>query len=268
MIIVLAIDALEYDLVEKFGCRHLKQRFYGKTDLSEFTQPRTVVLWSSFMTGVNKEEEILAKGSKGMWNTRFDIRDTFFSRFKNPIIHDLPGFNYNRGVHDKSRALLKKFFEIESGEGKKAVREEYNKDAFDHHRKMKKRVLDALDKGHDLVLGYFSVVDELGHLNFGNTLLMKMIYRDMDDIAKGCAKKNCPMVVLSDHGMKAVGMFGDHSDYGFWSLNVDGNLKNPKITDFYSIITSLGPICNDITLPRTSSSTQDKQEKQPLNIKK
>ena len=69
MIAILAIDALEYDLVEKFQCRNLMQKFYGKTDISEFSEPRTMVLWSSFMTGRNMEQEILAMGDKEMWNT-------------------------------------------------------------------------------------------------------------------------------------------------------------------------------------------------------
>lgn len=239
MIIVLAIDALEYELVEKFNCRNLKQKFYGKTDISEFSQPRTIVLWSSFMTGKNKEKEILLKGKKEMWNTKFDIKDTFFSEFKNPAIFDLPGFNYNKEVHDKSRKLLKKFFEAKSEEEKEKIRKEYNKDAFDHHKKIKERFLKAIDKNHDLILGYFSVVDVIGHLNFGNNMLMRMLYKEMDDIAKKCAEKNCPLLILSDHGMKAIGKFGDHSDYGFWSLNLNKNLKTPKITDFYRIIKSL-----------------------------
>jgi len=239
MIIILAIDALEYELVEKFNCQNLKQKFYGKTDISEFTQPRTIVLWSSFMTGKNKEKEILLKGKKEMWNTKFDIKDTFFSEFKNPAIFDLPGFNYNKEVHDKSRKLLKKFFEAKSEEEKEKIRKEYNKDAFDHHKKIKERFLKAIDKNHDLILGYFSVVDVIGHLNFGNNMLMRMLYKEMDDIAKKCAEKNCPLLILSDHGMKAIGKFGDHSDYGFWSLNLNKNLKTPKITDFYRIIKSL-----------------------------
>jgi len=68
---------------------------------------------------------------------------------------------------------------------------------------------------------------------------MRMLYKEMDDIAKKCAEKNCPLLILSDHGMKAIGKFGDHSDYGFWSLNLNKNLKTPKITDFYRIIKSL-----------------------------
>ena len=99
MIVVLAIDALEYDLVEKFQCRNLMQKFYGKTDISEFSEPRTMVLWSSFMTGMNMEQEILALGDKGMWNARIENERTFFSTFVNPAIIDLPGIIMKSSQH-------------------------------------------------------------------------------------------------------------------------------------------------------------------------
>ena len=38
--IILAIDALEYELVKKFECKSLMQDFYGKTNIEEFTEPR------------------------------------------------------------------------------------------------------------------------------------------------------------------------------------------------------------------------------------
>ncbi|MBD3259847.1 hypothetical protein GF371_04435, partial [Candidatus Woesearchaeota archaeon] len=177
--IIFAIDALEHELVNEFDCKNLKQLSFGKTDISEFSQPRTMVLWSSFMTGENKEKEILAKGDKEMWNTRIDIKDTFFSKFKNPKIIDLPGFSYDLGVHKRSRQLLKAFFEAETDEEKKKVLEEHNKDAFEHHKKVKEEFEQAVaSKEHDLVLGYFSVADVIGHLNFGNKIMMKMIYKE------------------------------------------------------------------------------------------
>jgi hypothetical protein len=37
MIVVLAVDALEYDLVERFDCPHLRQKYYGRTDITEFS---------------------------------------------------------------------------------------------------------------------------------------------------------------------------------------------------------------------------------------
>jgi len=230
--IILAIDALEYSLVEEFDCNNLKQEYYGKTDISEFSEPRTMVLWSSFMTGKNMEREILAKGDKDMWNTEIELKDTFFNRFKNPRIIDLPGFNYIKEHHEQERVLLKNYFDVKTDEEKDKIRKAYNNLAFEHHRRIKKEFSAALNDSHDLLLGYFSVADVVGHLNFGNRTMMKMIYRDLDEIA-GSIKDT--FIVLSDHGMEKLGMFGDHSGYGFWSTNVK-ELGNPKITDFAGLI--------------------------------
>lgn len=238
MIVVLAIDALEYDLVEAFSCENLKQKFYGKTDISEFSEPRTMVLWSSFMTGKNKENEILAVGDKGMWNIKLDINDTFFARFENPKILDLPGFNYDKEQHDLERSMLKQFFDADGEEEKENIRKKYNSHAFEHHRRIKREFSDALDEGHDFVLGYFSVADVIGHLNLGNRTLMKMIYRDLDEIAGGIEDT---LIVLSDHGMERIGIFGDHSDHGFWSTGCK-DLGNPRITDFAEIIMEISEV--------------------------
>jgi len=238
MIVLLAIDALEYDLVEAFNCNHLKQKFYGKTDISAFSEPRTMVLWSSFMTGENMEKEILKMGDKEMWNFKLDIEDTFFTHFENPKILDLPGFNYDKKQHDLERELLKQFFDAEGEEAKDEIRKKYNTHAFEHHRKIKKEFADALEESHDFVLGYFSVADVIGHLNFGNRTLMKMIYRDLDEIAAGVKET---LLVLSDHGMEKIGIFGDHSSYGFWSAGFK-DLGKPRITDFAGIIKEISEI--------------------------
>ena len=55
------------------------------------------------------------------------------------------------------------------------------------------------------------------------------------DIVKEKADK---IIVLSDHGMYAIGKFGDHSTYGFWSTNFK-DLGTPKITDFAKIVEEL-----------------------------
>ena len=230
--ILLAIDALEYTLVEEFNCTNLKQKFYGKTNISEFSQPRTMVLWSSFMTGKNLEKEIMEKGDKEMWYIKQDIKDTFFRFFKYPRIIDLPGFNYSEQQHEEERKLLKQYFDVKSEEEKNKVRSLYNNLAFEHHRKIKMEFSKALEEKHDFVLGYFSVADVIGHLNFGNRTMMKMIYKDLDEIA-GTIKDR--FIVLSDHGMERIGIFGDHSNYGFWSTNFK-NLGNPRITDFAGLI--------------------------------
>ncbi len=231
MIIIFAVDALEHSLVEEFDCKNLKQKFYGKTNISEFSQPRTMVLWSSFMTGINREKDVLGEGNKEMWNKKWDINETFFKNFNSPVVLDLPGFSYTIDVHEESRKDLKDYFMTEDKEKKEEIKKKYNKDAFEHHRKIKETFYKVLEEDHDFVLGYFSVADVIGHLNFGNKMMMKLIYKDLDEIAKHCAEKGCPLIILSDHGMEGVGMFGDHSTYGFWSTNFK-DMENPKITEF------------------------------------
>lgn len=241
MPVVLAIDALEIEKVEEFGNENLMQEDYGRTDISEFDQPRTMVLWSSFMTGENKEEEILEKGDEEMWNTSFPLEDTFFSEFENPKVIDLPGFSYDKHQHQEERGMLKKFFEETSDQDEKVqIRKEYNQLSLNHHRKIKKEFIDSLNEDHDFVLGYFSAADVIGHLNFGNNTLMKMIYDDLDEIAAEIKKiRDDHLLVLSDHGMEGVGMFGDHSDHGFWSFDEECDLERPKLTDFADFLTPL-----------------------------
>lgn len=241
MTVVFAIDALEYEKVEEFGCENLKQVAYGKTDISEFDQPRTMVLWSSFMTGENKEEEILAKGDEGMWKTDFSLEETFFSNFEDPKIIDLPGFSYDEEQHDREREMMKEFFDEAEDEGEKEeVRRKYNQFALNHHREVKEEFLEALEGDRDFVLGYFSAADVVGHLNFGNDALMRTIYDDLDDVA-GEVKdiRDDHLLVLSDHGMEAVGTFGDHNGYGFWSFDEDCDLERPKLTDFADFLIGL-----------------------------
>jgi hypothetical protein len=235
VIVILAIDALEYNLVERFNCFHLMQKYYGKTDISEFSEPRTMVLWSSFMTGKNLEAEILEKSDKEMWVTHIDHTRTFFSRFANPAVIDLPGYNYDLKEHERERDLLKHYFDTGTPVEKERVKKEYNDRAFLFHRNIKKEFLSALKQKHDLVLGYFSIADVIGHLNFGNTTMMRMIYRDLDEIAGAIP---APCIVLSDHGMEPLGMYGDHSRYGFWSSS-EQDLGNPKITDFFEMMVSV-----------------------------
>lgn len=237
MIVVYAIDALEHTLVESGDYQNLKQAEYGRTDISEFSEPRTMVLWSSFMTGENREAEVLSHGDHDMWNIKRDIEETFFKEFENPAVLDLPGYNYDLDVHEQSRILLKKYFESENPGEKQEVKKKYNNDAFDHHRKVKEDFTQALEEDHDFILGYFSVADVIGHLNFGNKAMMGLIYKDLDELALQASEKADKMLVISDHGMKAIGGFGDHSEYGYWSTSWKSGLEKPRITDFAQLLT-------------------------------
>jgi hypothetical protein len=68
---------------------------------------------------------------------------------------------------------------------------------------------------------------------------MREVYMELDEIAKKVQKINDWILIISDHGMKAIGRYGDHTKCGFYSSNKKLNLKNPKITGFFYVIKNL-----------------------------
>jgi len=55
-IVVLGIDGLEYNLVEEWNLKYLKQKAYSKTDLSDFEVVVTPPIWASMLTGTRIPE--------------------------------------------------------------------------------------------------------------------------------------------------------------------------------------------------------------------
>ena len=91
MIVILGYDGLDHNYVTEFGFEGLLQTKYGTTDLSCFSQPRTVVIWSSFITGRNTEKEAL---DSGLWEFKLKPEETFFSHFNKWKTIDVPGLTY------------------------------------------------------------------------------------------------------------------------------------------------------------------------------
>ena len=233
MIVILAVDALEHSLVEKFDLANLKQKSYGKTNLDDFSEPRTMVLWPSILSGENKEKEVLSMGDRDMWNYKLPSEKTFFSFFKKHLAIDVPGYSQDIEYHNKERMLLKQYFDH------KITVEEFDVPIFEHYNKIKAEFLEALTKDYDIVMGYVGLADVVGHLSFGIESKMKMIYREIDDLAKKAEENADVMMILSDHGMEAVGRYGDHSNHGFWSLNVKMELGTITPMHVYGIIKNL-----------------------------
>jgi len=229
MIVILGFDGLEYNYVKEFNCKNIMQETFGKTDISEFKEPRTIVLWSSFLAGKNLEDEIL--GGSNLWDFRLDTNRTFFSKFKKYVAIDVPGFSFIKERHEAERKALKDFF------NQKCTVEEYDKIAFENHRKVKQEFFEALKGDYDIVMGYFGLADVIGHLSFGIKPKMKLVYEELDRIAAKVRENiKDKILILSDHGMKPIGRFGDHSNYGFWSVNLHKDVFNPKLTQLFKLI--------------------------------
>jgi hypothetical protein len=224
--IILGLDALDLSLVKKYSCKNLMQTEYGQTDISEFELARTVVLWASFLTGKNMEARIPVKTQ---WMFKLGVEETFFQFFSNYKALDVPAFSLKGKNHAEERRLLKAYFD------EKAIVEEYDTVVWRNHEENKKDFFSSLGK-HDLFMGYFDLADAIGHLSFGIEEKMKEVYKELEDLAREVIASDDDVLVVSDHGMKAVGRYGDHTRNGFYSSNHKLGLKLPKITGFYDVI--------------------------------
>lgn len=224
--IILALDALDQNLVKAFNCKNLMQKEHGQTDISEFSEARTIVLWASFLTGKNMETKIPVKGQ---WEFQLKREETFLHSFNSPKVIDVPAFSYKQENHKEERRLLKAYF------NENATVEEYDKLIWKNHEENKKEFLSSLGK-YDLLIGYFNLADAIGHLSFGVLTKMKKVYEELENLAEKVKNSDDFTLIISDHGMKAIGRYGDHTKKGYYSANTRLNLNLPKITDFYKII--------------------------------
>lgn len=223
--IVLALDALDLNLVKKFRCKSLMQKEFGQTDISEFNLERTVVLWASFLTGKSMEAKIPVKTQ---WDFKLEPQETFLKFFNTYKAIDVPAFSFKQS-HVEERRLLKDYF------NDKATVDEYNTVVWKNHEENKKEFFNSLGK-FDLLVGYFNLADAIGHLSFGICQKMAEVYEELENLAKEVRDLEDFILIISDHGMKAVGRYGDHTKNGFYSANRRLGLSFPKITDFYDLI--------------------------------
>ena len=73
-IFILALDALEYNLVTKYKLKPLLQRTYGYIDVSYFKRILTPTIWVSFITGKDPRQHNV----RSWWKiSKVDALDTF-----------------------------------------------------------------------------------------------------------------------------------------------------------------------------------------------
>lgn len=176
-----------------------------------------------FLFGYEKTDHALAeRGVK-----------TIFDHVNKSIAINIPSYNWNFDYVVTN--FLRKAINDPEGFGTKL--EEYVYNIF---QKERKNFLKALQRENwDLIMVYIRLADDLGHLYGGNPKKLIKLYTVLDNFAmevKNSMDSEDILLIVSDHGMKSFGRYGDHSDHGFYSCNWKLYLENPKITDFFQII--------------------------------
>jgi len=98
-VVILGIDALEYNLVEKWDLKNLKQLEYDKTivpTIKGWKEPATVIVWPCFITG--KEPEEMGYTTPILFVQPFKW---FFENIQRPIRDFMFGNKYVDDVYDK-----------------------------------------------------------------------------------------------------------------------------------------------------------------------
>jgi len=260
-VFILALDALEYDFVEKWDLKYLKQKVYGRIELGERynpswgDEPYTPIVFHSFISGLPPEKhkiesvatygrtlDFLRKLMKFIPNKRKIARilgitpkaltrehyehKTIFDEVSPSLAIDVP--TYNLEIKDWRMDW-------------KAINKQTINTIWAAYQRRKRRILDALKNKHKwkLCMAYIRIADLLGHIYITKkTLKLMNCYLELNSLAGNIQKllpKNSILLIMSDHGMEpsADGVTGRHSKHAFWSLNIDTDWRPKDITDFY-----------------------------------
>ncbi len=262
MIVVVAFDALEYNIVNKGDFPNLKQQEYGKVKTLGIEALKTPVIWASFITGKPPKEhkvEGFFKGEKII----VPLADLGCKIGLDKVIGihralHLMGFLRKYNKQHLSKTGIKTIFDF--GKTKAISVPSYNEDivndelrdslrgalkgrcreeqlvtrAWDNFFEKKAKALRTLQEDWDLFMVHFFITDVLQHYFFYDEARINDLYQEMDKTMREISEKihnDCWKLVISDHGMKR----GIHTNHGFYSSNKPLGLKEPKITDFYQM---------------------------------
>lgn len=284
-VLILGIDAIEYDLVEEWNLKNLKQKEYGKIKVpltENLDEPATEIVWPCFITGKEPEEMgyistiLYRQPFKWFLENIYTNVDTHEVSFRPDTILDKR--TRKRGVldllsdvfmkagfaHHPTRSNIKaptifdnkslKIAHFHVPVYDKDVFPEYRKDlvkviskkipASDFTKEVKKVFYHRCDeltnfleknKDWDLVMMYWFCLDGIQHAFFRNKLKIMdfyMLFNEFVGRLKSKLSDDVFLLIISDHGQEK----GIHTDHGFYSSNINIDMKKDDIIDFKSII--------------------------------
>jgi len=257
-VFVLALDGLDYDMVVDWRLKHLMQKHYGRIKSiinKQLGVPTSPQVWGSFITGqvqqidswhvYNRVLEWIRRESPLKWikgKRKLSIRlgmkpdivgrkhivgKTLFDIFPKSIAIDVP--TYNPRVTDFIHLMETKL---------KVGVEAWEEECYALHHRTVEEIFERLDEEWDLFMVWVPIADQLGHL--GRKAKIRAMYQKLNLLAYniGCAcPENTLLTIVSDHGIEFLpDRTGGHTNYAFYSFNMQTDWKPERITDFYQFI--------------------------------
>ena len=245
--VILALDGLDYDLVERLDLKNLKQMKYGRLEVpinKILKQPSSPEVWASFLCG--KHVVMMFKGRKRLRLMKFLIKmkrllpfislgigrkttggitgfgkleEKSWAENENVLTIGVPYFDYTNEVFEAQAefAETKDLVKL-----KMIILKDYLKKS-----KLAIKSLKNIDVNkYKIVFVYLHYPDQINHLCFNDMEQVEAFYQALDTYAKKFASvvRNHHLLIISDHG--ANFKTGGHSQMGFISSN--NGIKLPK----------------------------------------
>lgn len=243
-IIILGIDGLEYNLVTEWNLKHLQQRAYTKTDLSDFKVIVTPPIWASMLTGrkipeieepfIRRQKFIANQGNiakvKTPWYVKLGAKVLPLSirkKLGDTITSNPFEKTYDYLLRTKKYRTMFDYFEktwtngvpsygrnVSNPEVKAAMAEavrgnlkpllEY---AFKTYERDRKALFEALEGDYELIFWYTPFLDEISHFLIRKKLKLMNVYLDLNKLARNVSEKldeDDVLYIISDHGMEPI----------------------------------------------------------------
>lgn len=271
--LIVAFDGLDYELIRRYDCQNIIQSHFGRVDNTTGISSRiTPELFASFITGKNYRDHgvfgfykwgnklyLLVERLAHLFIKGDSLLTRRLVRWTNRTFEPLGGNTryYNRNDLDvptifdqipNSRALFVPsycsesvvFFQKAFMEGGEVAEARAMLDeAFNERRKV---FFDEVEKGYDLLMYYIFKVDGYQHLFYDSVRdekVIRSLYLEMDQYAREVKERALEegfewILFMSDHGVPE-GV--QHNKNAFFSSNLKMDVQQPKITDFFEMIT-------------------------------
>lgn len=224
---VLGIDGLEYNLVEEWDLKNIKQVAYTKTDLSDFKVVVTPPIWASMLTGkaipeveepfirrqrLIARESPVAKTIKKPFYVKIGAKilpKTLKQRIGNIMAPDPFKKTYDYLLKTRKYRTIFDYFDkswtngipsygrnVSNEEVKAAMVEAVRgnlrplvKYAMKTYERDRKALFEALDGDYELMFWYTPFLDEISHFYIRKKLKLMNIYLDINRLVKKISDK-------------------------------------------------------------------------------
>lgn len=258
-IFILGLDGLEYNFVEKWNLKNLKQKEYGrvKVPIDKYSGvPLSPEVWAAFLTGkypsrymgFKREPKIdfilrvlkimrrylplslgLGKRIRVRASAKFpDLKEKTFLDLTCSKEINAPYYS-----HDNKTFKITQQFDAGNLTLKEAINETLKLYSY-----WKERILEEGKnlENFDVVFAYMHFPDTIHHLLFIRPQRIRRFYIDLDNYVSVLKRsiETSLFLIVSDHGFDLKAK--SHSRYGFYSSNIHLESKPKDITDFYHLI--------------------------------